>query len=256
MLVAAAAYPLLWPERNEVGEIAAAATYTSDYFVLQSGPLQHIWSLAVEAQFYLLWPLVRFLPKRRAQVVLALLWAAATLWGAFELVATQICFAYTRLDTHAGGLILGSLMTYVRARPAPYGWLGLAIIGLVCLSFRPWTMSGFVVGVPCAEIGAAMVILAVKDAAPATGRLPRLLSWGPLARLGVISYGVYLWHLPISFALQRYMERGWLLTLITLGVSVVIASFSYETIEKAFRKHQAKSRTIHCDEALKVTGRS
>jgi peptidoglycan/LPS O-acetylase OafA/YrhL len=219
-----AVYPLLVPNYPHWRDAGLAFFYLSDYSVAFSDApnyLRHTWSLAVEEHFYLLWPLVvlRFRPPVRWLLVAYVIATAWRWWW------PDWMEAYSRFDTHATGLILGCAIASAWRAAFP-AWPGLAILALCCALYSwgsPFVQGpGFVI----AEIGAAIAIL---------GTPPRWLGTEALAYLGKLSYGIYLWHYPITRAFRDSGEP-WQLTLASsLALSIIAAAISYHTIEAAFR---------------------
>lgn len=216
-------------------DAALTAFYVVNYAGYLGGfvsELAHVWSLAVEMHFYLLWPVVLLgilrLPRWLAIAVIASLYIVATAWrwwGA-ENFATIWTF-YVRTDTHCSGLLLGCLLGYLNVTLHRY-W---AIAGLLLLAFAitffstmwlPTVLYGFTI----AELGAALLLLAQ----------PSWLGWGLLAWLGRMSYGLYLWHYPIMRALRDWVgSEQWLFILIVGGgLGLLGAVLSYYFIERRF----------------------
>lgn len=218
--------PLGW---SRLGE---AFLYTANFFSgfepqHVSVAVSHLWSLAEEEQFYLLWPLalVTFAGRRhRLAVVLATLF--------FVLVAYRIALAETgaglaRLyylpDTHADGLLLGCLAALIRPRlGAAAGRIGLVGV-LMFFAVGAWTVSWLAYGLPLFEVAAVLLVLAAAD-----GHLPELTT-GPLVWLGLLSYSLYLWHQPVHAFSARHV-------LIGLPIAVILAAASYRFVEQPLRR--------------------
>ncbi|RRR95649.1 acyltransferase family protein [Glycomyces terrestris] len=233
LIVAAATVLMvfLWLPRatwnQQLGDIAASALYygnwnlaahSVDYLSSNNGAsiVQHYWSLGVQTQFYVLWPVLIGLvlwtarrtglpPMRTVAAVLALVLAASFAFALWETAADQ-AFAY--FDTRAriwqfaaGGLLALALRPATRAWtariPGPLaaalGWSGVAVLVLAGAFLDSTQFPGWAALAPVA--GVCAVILAAT-AAPGTGA-GRLLNTWPLQRLGTLSYTLYLWHWPI-----------------------------------------------------------
>ncbi|GAA2300722.1 acyltransferase family protein [Glycomyces scopariae] len=233
-LVVAAATVLmvfLWLPRatwsQQLGDITASALYygnwnlaahSVDYLSSNNGAsiVQHYWSLGVQTQFYILWPILIGLvlwaarrtglpPMRTVAAALALVLAASFAFALWETATNQ---AYAYFDTRAriwqfaaGGLLALALRPSVRAWtgrlagpvPAILGWSGVAVLVFAGAFLESTQFPGWAALAPVA--GACAVILAAT-AAPGTGA-GRLLNTWPLQRLGTLSYTLYLWHWPI-----------------------------------------------------------
>jgi peptidoglycan/LPS O-acetylase OafA/YrhL len=205
-------------------EALAAGLYLTDITTLfRSGypPLNHTWSLAVEEQFYILWPLV--LPvitraKKPANVLL-LAWAVLTLVRLVVSVYSMRVASFSPL--HSTGILLGAAIA-IDPPPARFGPFGLAMLCVVFVFGENFAWS-----VPVAEVGAAALIPALL----APTRIAQAFAWRPAVELGVISYGVYLWHDPIL----QLLPGSPLAAPITLALSVVIAALSFHLVEKRVR---------------------
>ena len=229
------------------------------YFALVStaSPLRHAWSLAIEEQFYLVWPLLTFACLRlgrgrtRPLTVLCLVGTAASV-TAMGLLYTSADpnRAYYGTDTRAQALLIGALVAIYlanrakRPSPASQNWsyavqlVGLVGAGVCVYLFAvasdsaswmyPW---GFVLF----ELSAASVILAMTQ--PVRTPLHALLSLQPIRWVGQISYGLYLWHWPVSIALSPGTTRlsGWNLVGLRVGVTFAAATLSYYLIELPIR---------------------
>jgi len=252
------------------GALAAAVTYSSNWWLIfhhvsyfQSfgppSPLGHLWSLAVEEQFYLVWPLVLLalagaLARGRRGlalfVVLALAVASTVLMAMLYQPGSDPTRVYDGTDTRAAALLVGAALALVwpsrrlveRVYRARSGWADLAgLAGLAVIALMVWRVGqystflyrgGFLV-LSVATAGAVAAL-----AHPAT-RLARLFSWAPLRWLGERSYGIYLWHYPV-IALTTPLAQAdafvpWRAAL-QVGASVVLAAASYAWVERPIRK--------------------
>lgn len=200
--------------------MAQGVNYFGNHNVLLPTPFQHYWSLGVEEQFYLLWPLVIIATAwviRRARghstrtestssVRPFLIVLVVIAVGSFMLswVVTYVMppAAYFSLPTRAwqlavGGLVALSVGYWRRLDPrlaAFTGWAGLALIVLACGRLSSTTVyPGLAALLP--TLGAALVIVA-GCAQPSKG-CGRLLGWAPMMAIGRVSYSWYLWHWPV-----------------------------------------------------------
>lgn len=229
LAVTLALAPLLIPQwtGRSLFDAAVALAYLTN--IRQSiapniNPLSHTWSLAIEEQFYLVFPLVvlalgRLAPRRQAQVLYAA-WAAMTLarWATI-LLWPGAPAAYYATPLHATGLLLGAAIA-VRPPNLRYGRLGLVLI--VGLALRGVTSLTFPVTVMVAELAAAAVIVDP----------PRLLRWKPLVWIGLISYGVYLWHVPVEYFLDPLPLAA--RAPASAGLAIGLAAASYYLLERRF----------------------
>lgn len=211
-------------------------------------PLLHLWSLGVEEQFYLLWPLVLWIGMRGLSVpvllVAAGLAAVASFFLASRIFPLDASFAYYMLPTRLGELLLGAIVGIAastgRWRLASWGahgasWLGAALVaGSLWIIDRQVPFPGWAALPP--TLGAALLILG-GERRPSP--LPALAST-PLVFIGRISYSAYLWHWPL-FALFRYGhgEPGLAAAACILAVTMLLAWLSYETVERPTRASSA-----------------
>jgi peptidoglycan/LPS O-acetylase OafA/YrhL len=259
------------------GDVVAALTYTSNWWQIIANRsyfqdigrpelLKHLWSLAIEEQFYLLWPplLIVLLRKFTRERVLAGIVAVAllsTIWMAL-LASHDADRAYYGTDTRLSGLLLGSAMAFVfapykiRGRPgrgARFALDGAGIVGIAILlwAFHSLTITAgdgntavFRGGFLVVDIATLLVIAAVVHP---IGDLGQLLGWKPLQWVGLRSYSLYLWHYPI-FAItrpggagaggdfQHFFElTGWPVLVLRLVLSFGAAELSYRYIETPVR---------------------
>ncbi len=223
-------------------------------------PLTHTWSLAIEEQFYLLWPLVilglvTWSKRRWRGLGLGLCVCGA---GASALAMALLYHpgvdpsrVYYGTDTRAFDLLVGAALSFVcaaRPQPGPRArrWLhAVSVPALVVLGVF-WTKAGTPAGLPraamfegafllCALL-AGTVIADVRLADP--GPLARVLSLAPLRWIGTISYGLYLWHWPIFVYMNssRTGLSGAALDLARLALTFAVATASYYLLERPVRR--------------------
>jgi len=251
----AGAFFLLPLDYAELGRsaIAQALLSANFYFWRESGyfaqaaemrPLLHTWSLAVEEQFYLLFPLFlvgwrRLAPAARLP---AMLLVAAGSFG-LSVYASYFhpAFNFYLLPTRAWELLIGALLAALPARRSPRPWLaellgilGLAAILTALLFFdRGTRFPGLAALLPCA--GVAALIWANSRTSTATGRL---LAMKPLVGIGLISYSLYLWHWPLLvFAKYRTLDPVPVAErLLLLALALGLAGLSWRWVETPFRR--------------------
>ena len=205
-------------------------------------PLLHTWSLAVEEQFYLLFPIILFLIHKFARrlVLAAFLIAAALSFAAnLYLIQRSPSATFFLIPTRAWELLAGSIiasfpMVSIKRSIAEVGsWVGLvAIVGSMFAYTKSTTFPGAAAAVPV--LGTAAIIFFNTSHLTASGRL---LAAKPLVGIGLISYSLYLWHWPI-FVFLRYVKVD-VTPPYFMGaclLSIFLAWLSYRFVEQPFRK--------------------
>jgi peptidoglycan/LPS O-acetylase OafA/YrhL len=164
----------------------------------------HTWSLAIEEQFYLIWPIIITLLFRlrryEAQLVIGMLIVAELMWRSW-LVAHNAPAARVDcgFDTHSDGILMGAFMALSKRELLAQfakGWHWACVYIFFLLT--TWVGSHFAVtpfGYSLTAIAAAVLIAKIVTGQQST--ITRVLEWKPLAGLGKVSYGFYLWHYPV-----------------------------------------------------------
>ncbi|RYZ03160.1 MAG: acyltransferase [Myxococcales bacterium] len=212
-------------------------------------PLLHTWSLAVEEQFYLLFPFLLVLGRRlpgpwlvRSLAALALVSFSISVWGVYR----HPLPAFYLLPTRAWELLLGSLLAALPARLVQrkalkelLSWGGIGAIVLASVVYESDVrFPGPAALLPC--LGAAAVIAGSSSGQTSGGKL---LAWAPLVFIGQISYSLYLWHWPVfTAALYVFapLSRADYVGLIALSLALAIAS--WRLVEAPFRDRRLLPR--------------
>ena len=219
--------------------------------------LRHLWSLASEEQFYLLWPPILFLAFRvRTRLALG---AVAALVALMTLRGLQLYLdgaSWQRLgfgiDTRSVSILVGCLLALTLALPRRYRlpsstWLEAVALSVV-LGFVlvDWGRALFLG--PLLAFGVCCAVLIVR-ALDEESLLAGLLSFGALVFLGRISYSLYLWHLPVFVALGVSRQEFEPVAVPALAIAVVLATASYYFVELPFLRRKRRSRP-EADEAV------
>lgn len=262
--------PLLAPEQGGRlrGDVRAALAYVSNwrlilehqsYFEAAGRPpvLQHLWSLAVEEQFYLVWPLVLWIGlgvRRRAGKlvwwILAGAAGSAALMAALYEPGTDPSRVYYGTDTRAGAILLGAALACVwspwklKRNPSPAGRAVLGIVGAGALAGLGWSLVSFhqfsdqLYRGGFLGVAALATVLVAVIAHPGTPVVNRVLGASPLVWLGKRSYGVYLFYWPVLMLTRAYYDvpvYGNALLALRAGVTVALAAVSYRFVEQPIR---------------------
>jgi len=230
-------------------------------------PLTHMWSLGIEEQYYLLWPLLllgllglagrrarRGLPTPLLGLVLLGALGSALLMALLYQPGTDPSRVYYGTDTRAQALLLGGALAIALARlgrPLPRvladslgvaGLGGLAALMLRVPDTATWLYRG---GFALAAVAAAGAIVAAVQP-EGDGRVRELLSLAPLPAIGRISYGLYLWHWPVDVALSPERTRLGPVPLLAvrLAATFALALLSYFLLEQPIRQGALRRRGL------------
>ena len=218
-------------------------------------PLLHLWSLAIEEQFYIVFPILcvlvwKFCRSVKALFAVVVLITAGSLAACLAVKdpAVDFYFPLTRFWELGAGILIASWETFWRDRMdpkklAPALRHGLSVLGLVMIVVamgfyhRPIPAPGVFSLLPV--LGAAFLILAHEDAV--VNRT--LLSWRVMTFVGLISYSLYLWHWPLLVFQHLIVPTSpeWV-TVCMLALSFVVATIVYFCVENPMRRMKTKSK--------------
>ncbi len=271
VVVLAATYGLGWiilfgDEFAQLGKhTAGAAAFAANLFLWQEAgyfdaasdtkPLLHLWSLGIEEQFYIVWPLVVWATWKAARtrrstglVVLLVVALAASFYAGVRTLSVDSVAAFYWPHTRIWELLAGGLLAWgsVYRSPGttsihagrwatlagPAGAIGISLLVYSLYSFN--TQTAFPGGNALVPVlGAALIIAA----GPHTWLNRRLLSWPPLVWIGLVSFPLYLWHWPLlTFARIVQAQVPTLMVRVAMvALSVALAGLTYALIERRMR---------------------
>ena len=235
-------------------EIPYALFYISN-FVPMVSLLSITWSLSAEEQFYLVVPpLQKWLPRLLPLVLLPLAYLLAILppFGVFPIVHMPEFFRQTTFGPILLGVMLAYLLDHPRSRARVlvlFGhplspMLALALVALTC-SYSGADISGW----PRLAIQWSLLLLLASCVVRERHVLVRALSWWPIRRIGIVSYGIYLYHLLAYWPVSRLLEHlgihsGYVLFAGVLGLAWFLAELSYRLLELRFLKLKGKFTAV------------
>jgi len=278
--------------RLQTGSLAFAATWTSnfyfalaefDYFAALKAKdlLLHTWSLGIEEQFYIVWPLLMVatlrygtrrsgstLPTDYTAFITAMVFAASFSLCLFW-TQTDPLLAFYMMPSRAWQFALGAAVMLIVARnqrrragtaylgPSlinrrPAGLAGLLlIVGSGLFLNREMAWPGYLALLP--SVGGALVLL--HGAGRQRSVSGRLLTARPLIWLGDRSYSLYLWHWPVLLLYGAYdLAEGFAGTTLVLGTTVVLAALSYQFVERPIWKGRFSATGTRQTIALSILG--
>ena len=269
------------------GDIGAAAGYFSNwwyvlhhrsYFVAagRQPPFQHLWSLAVEEQFYLLWPLlivVLLIARVRLSAIVAVATlgaVASAMWMRVLAIRGNVPFGsdssrlYFGTDTHASALLLGAAGAAVMAALARRRAradrevrvrtnVAADSVGLVALAVACWIMHARSEVSPDLYRGGFFVFAAVALLAVVTVSLPgsflgAALDVAPVRWIGTRSYSLYLWHWPVFVYTRPGLDwslRGWQALVVRLALTVALTELGFQLVERPIRERGLRDYLRH-----------
>jgi len=223
-----------------------SAEYTYSLLFSDPSPVQHFWSLAIEAQLYLIFPVVVWaglrIGGRRALAAIVCVGIAGStaigVWlGADPMLQDRVYFG---TDTRAAELLMGAavaiawpaLQRVPRRAWDVFGGLALILLFLafsqLSLDTRLLYRGGF--------LGVAVLSACVVIACLTNGRLSHALAAKPMVALGRVSYGAYLFHWPIFLVISPTDWNPLALFTVRVGLSILLAALSYRFLEEPIRR--------------------
>lgn len=258
---------------NLRSDAAASAAYVTNWYFIFSQQsyfeavgrpslLKHLWSLAIEEQFYVVWPLLLSLLLSRLRrshaqaLILAGAVASSALMAWFFVPNTDPSRVYFGTDTRAAGLLFGATLAFVwdlqrlprRLERLPYDLIGLgalAALTVICLSINQFQAELYQGGFAVVDILTVVLIAATVHPRARFGRA--LLGREPLLWIGLRSYGIYLWHWPVFMLTRPQIDTtldGAPLFVLRMAATFLLAEISYRFVETPIR-HGALGRAWH-----------
>jgi len=226
----------------------------SDYLASAGpvSPVQHFWSLGVEEQFYLLWPVVLVvilgaITRRRSsgrptRTMLAVMLAAGVtasfVWALSETANLPSLAYFSTLSRGweiAAGALLAVLADRLAVMPsAPRAWLSLGGLGLIAAGLFLITPASAVPapGSAAPVVGVLLILAAGIGGQP---RLPWVLTNPGAVYVGRISYSLYLWHFPVIVLFAVLLPAGPISLVATVIVVIAVSIVSFQLVEERFR---------------------
>lgn len=249
------------------GDVPAALVYMSNWWLIfhqvsyfesfgPPSPLGHLWSLAVEEQFYILWPLplaigLKYMPKRSvlAGWVTSLAFISALLMAVIYVPGSDPSRVYYGTDTRGFALLIGAALALVwpsgklKEQASAKARLFLDSIGafsLLLLCHWAWASDEYDPSLYRGGLLGIALVTAIVVAALAhpVSHLGRLLGLKPFRWIGARSYGLYLWHVPVITLTTPQVDTDGvhvMRIIVQLIATILLASLSYKYIEEPIR---------------------
>ncbi len=281
------------------GDVLAALLYVSNwwqiylnesYFAQAGRPplLQHLWSLAIEEQFYVVFPALfafgmAMAGRKRMAWILGVAALASAAWMAIRFEEfTDPSAVYYSTFTRASGLLVGALLALVwapwrtRGRAGAGAGPALDVVGIVGLVVIAWffvrvnAFDAFIYRGGMLALDVVCVVVIAVLVHPAS-RLHVVLALAPLRWIGLRSYSIYLWHWPIFMVTRPELDlpfTGWPVFVLRIGLTMGAAEVSYRYVEqplrsgalgswwRGFRSSTGERRAVYARQVMVVGGTS
>jgi len=245
--------------KTERGALLAIIFYVWNWKLFYTYPavpkgLAHLWSLSVEEQFYIVWPLVVavFIAARRrsSTVITAMVAAVAAVavWRFLLAKHDNLTLLYFRTDVRADALLIGALTAYLWTRGfvpprrflVPAAWLSLTFVTVCVIRFESTARFFFDGGFTAVAVAVAIMTCAIVEA---DWLSRRVLTFRALRAVGRVSYGLYLWHFFVFTIVAEKMGAFSALTRIATAVGITTAAtlFSWFVIEQRFLRRKYRT---------------
>ena len=256
--IIAACYALGWLTLKS-GDLAHALTYTMNYHYRRAWWFDHLWSLSVEEQFYILWPGILYWAGNRRglkiawSVVLVVPIIRTIMWFVFHATDTAMTKHFeANADALSAGCLLsmnfnrlGAIRWYQRFQSSPLFWivaLGLVLGGHGLFAVNP--ASFYIIGQTIANLGTVLCIdWSIRNYGRGVGRV---LNWKPVVYIGALSYSLYLWQ-------NAFLNPDWNSWQTRLPINLLLAAgmavASYYLVEQPFLRLKSlptRERTRSC----------
>ncbi len=269
LMVFTAVVLLSSPGRHELLVAAIVDAGVLSYVINWAGVLghdvpwqtDHLWSLSVEEQFYLLWPLALIallkVASRRTIMIVTLAGVALSSVGQAVVyqITHQVAWSYEATPFHAGGILLGCLLGQSfswRSTDLPFGrwalrrWpVGVAVAVLVVLSLtidldHAFAFTG---GILIASLAAGVIVmgLIVQDTTEARSLVRRVFNSRIMVALGKRSYSIYLWQNFMAWVFTASLRESWLWLPVNVVATLATAEISYRYVERVFFRRKKES---------------
>lgn len=232
-----------------------------DYFhSFDPRPLQHLWSLAIEEQFYLFFPIVLFImlslrSKKLIFIFFLLLALCSSFWMSMLYhPGVQITRLYFGTDTRLQTILLGVMLAFLwpvhrlKRNSSPVVNIVVSLAGVISIALLFYSFFHFSESSSSLyqggffTLGIVTLIIIASSVHP-NSLLKHILSMPLLTMIGRYSYSLYLWHYPIIVLINNYFKKDHVpsyIYIVEVGLTIVTALFSYHVIETPFRREGIK----------------
>ena len=222
----------------------------------------HLWSLAVEEQFYLFWPILLLCLQRYIHrkvtislLILGITSSAFLMWTMYQPFEDPLR-VYYGTDTRASGLLIGVLLAYIwrpwnaeKSELFPKGKDALLPVGLGALGILIWANMHYTLLMPDTDqlfrggflITSIVTAVVIACVVTPNSNLNSILGLAPFVWVGKRSYGLYLWHWPVFQLTRERVDvdiNGWELFAVRMFVTLVLVEISYQCIERPIRERR------------------